>query len=203
MATAAQKQPNANPKAPAKDEPDALEEAPAPRRNMSNTPVIVLLVLLLLVLLGGAGGGAWYLLRSEPLPEESDTSAATKGKAAKGGAAKAASAKAVSSKPPLFVPLEQFTVNLQPENGTAQFLQVGLSIKITENTTGDAIKLHIPEIRNRILLLLSGKKASEISSTAGKNNLSAELVREISQPLAGKLPAGSIDAVLFTSFVIQ
>lgn len=201
MATSAQKQPKANAKAPVKHEPDAQEETVAPRRKERSMPVIMLLVLLL-AMLGGAGGGAWYFLR-EPSAEEPDKPGVTKAGLAKAAASKAAPAKPVSSKPPVFVPLDQFTVNLQPEDGAAQFLQVGLSIKVAENATGDTIKLHTPEIRNRVLLLLSGKKASEISSTAGKNSLSAELVREISQPLAGKVQAGAIDSVLFTSFVIQ
>jgi flagellar FliL protein len=61
----------------------------------------------------------------------------------------------------------------------------------------------MPEIRNRVLLLLSSKKASEISTLAGKNELSAELKHAVAQSLAGDPTARALDSVLFTSFVIQ
>lgn len=150
--------------------------------------------LLLVLLLGSAGGGAWYFLRDQ-LAE-----------GGKPGAGKAAGGKAVasvSSKPPVFVPLEPFTVNLQHDDLSPQYLQVGLSLKLTDSALIDSVKLHMPEIRNRVLLLLSSKKASDISTLEGKQSLSNELVREIGMPLAASAQGKGIDSVLFTSFVIQ
>ena len=67
----------------------------------------------------------------------------------------------------------------------------------------DAIKLNMPDIRNRILLLLSSKKASQIVTLAGKQALVDEIMRETAQALGASVPAGGITSVLFTSFVIQ
>jgi flagellar FliL protein len=61
----------------------------------------------------------------------------------------------------------------------------------------------MPDIRNRILLLLSNKKASQISTLEGKQALTAEIMSETAQALGGSVPAGGISSVLFTSFVIQ
>jgi flagellar FliL protein len=188
--TTTTKQPKADPKAPAKQKPDAKAEeaAASPKKKRS----LLKIVLLLTLLLGGAGGGAWYFLQ--------DHEPAASGKPV---AAKAATAKAVPVKAPVFANLEPFTVNLQHEDASPQYLQVGLVLKVADAAVADAVKLHTPEIRNRVLLLLSGKKASEISTSEGKQSLSKELMREISQPLAGSVPATGIDSVLFTSFVIQ
>ena len=191
-----------DPKAPVKDAAgtDAEQTSAPPKKKRS----LLKMLLLLALVLGGAGGGAWYFLKD-------DQSAAND----KPGAAKAA--KVAASKPPVFVTLEPFTVNLQHDDASPQYLQVGLALKVTDAAVADAIKLSMPEIRNRILLLLSGKKASEISTPEGKNTLSTELAREVSLPLAGNLPARGgvsanggvpaptqgIDSVLFTSFVIQ
>jgi len=171
------------PRNPAREE--TVEDTPvaAPKKKRG----IVKLLLGLVLLLGGAGGGAWYYLHL--------------GNAAEGG--KGASVKKVPSRPPVFVPLDSFTVNLQPDEASTQFLQVGLSLKVTDSNVVEAIKLHTPEIRNRVLLLLSSKKASDINTLEGKNKLSAELANTIMQPLAEHVPAKAIDAVLFTSFVIQ
>ena len=190
MANTATKQSKTAPKAPAPQEPDidAEEAAPPAKKKRGLLKVLLLLTLLL----GSAGGGAWYFLQDQQPAA-----------APKPGAAKAATAKPVSSKPPVFVTLEPFTVNLQHEDASAQYLQVGLALKVTDSAFVDAVKLHMPEIRNRVLLLLSGKKASEISTSDGKKTLSTELTREIVQPLAGSVPAQGLDSVLFTSFVIQ
>ena len=92
---------------------------------------------------GGAGGAAaWYYgqLQSTPAP-----------------------------KIPVFLSLETFTVNLEPENSD-QHLQTNLTLKVGDNEAVNKIKLHMPEVRNRVLLLLSSKTASQIATVEGKRN---------------------------------
>lgn len=193
MATTATKQPKTAPKTAAKQEPEAgAEEAAAPAKKKRS---LLKLALLLTPLLAIGAGGTWYVLQ-DPQPAEP-----TKPGAAK--AAKAAKAKPDPSKPPVFVTLEPFTVNLQQEDSGAQYLQVGLVLRLTDEAFVESIKLYMPEIRNRVLLLLSSKSAGALASSEGKKTLSAELTHEILQPLAGKVPAQGLDGVLFTSFVIQ
>lgn len=187
MAKSIPKDSTAERKAPARNAPEAETETPAapPKKRR-----LLKILLPLLLLLGAAGGGAWYFLQDREAPAPG-----------KPGAAKAA--KAVPAKPPVFATLEPFTVNLQHDDASPQYLQVGLTLKVADLTVVEAVKLHTPEIRNRVLLLLTGKSARDISTVAGKQALSAELAREIGQPLAGSVPAAAINAVLFTSFVIQ
>jgi flagellar FliL protein len=192
MATTATKQSKTAPKTAGRQEPESSAEEAAPPAKKKRS--LVKIALLLTLLLGGAGGGAWYLLQDQQ-------PAAAKPGAAK--PAKAANAKPDISKPPLFVTLEPFTVNLQHEDASSQYLQVGLALKVSDAGAVDAIKLRMPEIRNRILLLLSSKKASELATAEGKKTLSTELSREVLQPLAGSVPTSGLDSVLFTSFVIQ
>jgi len=190
MANSATKQSKTDAKihAPQAAETDAEVTSPPPGKRRS----LPKLLLLLTLLFAAAGGGAWYMLQ--------DRQPAA---ALKPGSAKAVSAKPASTKPPVFVNLDPFTVNLQLDGASPQYLQAGLALKVTDADFADAIKLHMPEIRNRVLLLLSGKKAGEISTPEGKKTLSAELSREIVQPLAGRVQAQGLDSVLFTSFVIQ
>jgi flagellar FliL protein len=188
MATATTKQSRTTPKAPPQPDTDTEAAAPPAKNKGSRVKLFVLLALLL----AGAGGGSWYYLQDQEQGPKA---------AVKPGAAKAAAAKPASTKPPVFVTLDQFTVNLQQEDIASQYLQVGLSLKISDAGMGDAIKLHMPEIRNRVLLLLSSKRASEIITAEGKKTLSSDLAREIAQPLGSS--AQGLESVLFTSFVIQ
>jgi flagellar FliL protein len=190
MATSATNQAKTAPRVPAKGHAssgtDAAPDAAAPKKKGK-----LLIIILALLLLAGAGGAAaWYFLRDHDAG------------AAKPGSEHATAAKAAAAKP-VFVTLEPFTVNLQHEDSSAQYLQVGLALKMTDATLTDSIKLHMPEIRSRVLLLLSSKKASEIASSEGKKALIADLTREITQPLGTSAQTGALEGVLFTSFVIQ
>ena len=105
---------------------------------------------------------------------------------------------------PIYIALDQFTVNLAPDNGD-QFLQVMISVEVEDMTVGDRIKSYTPKLRNNVMLLLSGKKASELSTKAGKEALANEIRDLINEILdAGAKPGyGPVKEVLFTSFIIQ
>jgi len=140
---------------------------------------LVLIIVVTLVALSGGVGATWFLLKDQ---------IQTEGVEAK--------------KPTTFMDLDVFTVNLQPEDGD-HYLQVGLTIKILQTKVGDEIKKQMPEVRNRLLLLLSGKKPSEISTADGKQQLSTEITHEIRESLDSEPMKEEIIDVLFTSFVIQ
>jgi flagellar FliL protein len=101
---------------------------------------------------------------------------------------------------PATVDLEPFTVNLQPENGE-QYLQTKITLNLNGEQNADAVNSRIPEVRNSILLTLSGKKASEISTTHGKKTLAKELVETINS-LSNSNSLG-VNDIFFTSFMIQ
>ena len=147
-----------------------------------STLIIAIAVLFLAGALGG--GGAWYFLGN---------------KAAADGAAEA---KAAPPKPPVFSALEPFVVNLQPEMGE-QYLQVAMTLQVPEQIQADQIKTYMPMIRSRLLVLLSNKRASELTTPDGKNKLAEEIIATLNEPYApGAAPLG-ISSVFFTAFVIQ
>jgi len=179
-----------DPKGKPASEGVAEADAAPPKKKRNLLKMLVLIGLPLAL----AGGGAYWHFLHSPEPQDETPQSAK--------AAPAKAAKSTSTKPPAFVPLEPFTVNLQME-GAPQYLQVGLTLKVTDAVYGDAIKLNMPDIRNRVLLLLSGKKASQINTLEGKQALAAEIMQETAQALGASVPAGGIASVLFTSFVIQ
>lgn len=137
-----------------------------------------------LALLIGAGG-AWFYMTS--------TGA---------GASAAAKPKEVPAVPPVFLALEAFTVNLQAEE-MQQFLQVGMTLQVANDAQVELIKANMPQVRNRLLLLLSSKKPAEILSVEGKKKLSADIVEQVRQPFTAKGPNPDVTDVFFTSFVVQ
>lgn len=105
-------------------------------------------------------------------------------------------------KPPVYLNLESFTVNLQPENGD-QFLQIAFTLQVEDDKQLEIFKQNMPQVRNRLLMLLSSKKPSEIASTEGKEQLSREIVALLKQPFYPQGKPQAVSSVFFTSFIIQ
>src|SRR6185295_9330229 len=82
-----------------------------------------------------------------------------------------------------FAPLDAFTVNLQQED-TAQFAQVGLTLRMVDEAAINELKLRMPEVRDRILLMLSAKKATQLLSVEGKRKLAEEIRAAVNVILA-------------------
>ena len=141
---------------PKKDEkkPEAAAEGEEqPPKKKGKLPLILGLV----VLLAAAGGGAWFFL--------------FKGK---GADAAQQEAKAQPLKPPVFVPLDMFTVNLTTEEG-GQYLQAATTLKVLDQLAADAVKQYMPEVRHKTLVLLSSKKPSDITTGEGRERLAEEI----------------------------
>ena len=154
MAVSAVKKEAAKPAADA----DASPAQPKKKAFNWKLPVIGLVVLS-----AGGGGAYWFLNR-----QHGDT---------------AKEVKAEPAKPPVFLPLDAFTVNLQLED-IPQFLQVALTLKVADAAAVDLLKLHMPEIRDRVLRLLSSQKASTLLTLDGKGKLATDIVTSINAIVA-------------------
>ncbi len=99
----------------------------------------------------------------------------------------------------LYARLEPFTVNLL---GLSQYLQVAITLKLAKPEVEEAIKANMPIIRHEVILLLSSKEASQISSFDGKQKLMEETKQAINKVLKHTEKDG-VANTLFESFIIQ
>lgn len=157
--------------------------------------LIIIVALVLLLVAGGAA--AFFMLHKGDAEADDEEAAVETHKPAK-------KKKGEKEAPPVFVPLEVFTVNLVPEQGD-QYLQLQLSVEVEDAETGESLKASMPKLRNKVMLLLSDKKASELLPKEGKEKLAGELRAQMNGVLApGMKPEnGPVKEVLFTSFIIQ
>ncbi|THF64167.1 flagellar basal body-associated FliL family protein [Pseudothauera rhizosphaerae] len=185
-------------KAPAKPEV-AATEAPPPKK--SKLLIVVLLIVVLLFLAAAALVGVLLLAKSKG------------GGNAESAAASGAPAvhKIDLSKPPVFVQLETFTVNLAREEGD-HYLQTVIVLRVADATVGSQVSGFMPEIRHRINLLLSSKTPSEVATIEGREQLAREILAQVNSALGfnpppgavpGMVPAAPVQGVLFNSFIIQ
>lgn len=118
-------------------------------------------------------------------------------------------------KPPVFVALDPFTVNLQPSDDPMagdQYLQIVMSLELDDFSSELELKNQLPRIKNDITIFLSSKNAEELKSSDGKARLADDIRDKINVVLnppvknrKGQLipPDGPVLAVLFTSFIVQ
>jgi len=140
-------------------------QASAPAKKGKGKLIVILAVVLLLA--GGGGFTAWKFMA----PKDGEHGAE----------------KVVAELPPVFVPIDQFTVNLNPEGGE-QFLQAAFTLKVTDPEVVDAVKLRLPDLRNQVLLLLSSKKAAELTNVEGKQQLAKEILAIANEVIAPSFP---------------
>ena len=178
-------------KAPAKQE-EPVAKKKAPKKKL----LLIIVIALVAVLVLGGGALLWLKKKDAAI-------------AGKGGAASAK-----SDVVPVFVRLESFTVKLQSDpTRSEQYLQMVPELRVLNDSVSAKIKLYMPEIRNRILLLLSSKKPSDLSTPQGMETLSIELRNQINQIIDGSQgapytgaaprPDDPVQSVLYTSFIIQ
>jgi flagellar FliL protein len=177
-------------------------EGAAPKAGKKKTMLIVIIALVVLV---AGGAGAFLFMGKKHAPKDGEAHEEEE------------VADTAKAKPPVFVTLEPFTVNLTSE-ASDRYLQVGIDLKVSGPEIADRIKAHLPEIRNGILLLLTSKRVDELASLEGKNLLREEIRDAVNRPIgfyneaaaapegekpARKPPKAGVLDVLLTSFVIQ
>ena len=165
-------------KAPAKPADDGAAPAGKSKKKL------IVIILAAVVLLGGVGGGAFFFLSKKK----------TEGKKEEH--------KEEVAKAPVFLPLEPFVVNLQSEGGD-KYLQVQMTLQVPDEAQVTLIKANVPQVRSRLLMLLSSKDANEILTQDGKDKLIEEIIEQINLPFVPKGDPQKVSGVFFTSFVVQ
>jgi flagellar FliL protein len=187
----------------------AAVEGAVPAKSGKKKLIVVLAAVA--VLLAAAGGGVvvWLKARAHAAQEADE---------ADGGAELADNPHAPRRDPkavPIFVPLDNFTVNLA-DREAERYAQIGISLEIADAKVGERIKLFMPAIRNNILMVLAHKRSSDLLEREGKEKLAAEVLRETERAL-GIEPAAAgakrkkaddegarpVLAVHFSNFIIQ
>ena len=178
------------------------DAAAPPRKNKKR---LILLIAAIVLLMGG-GAAAFLLMKPAQTPKHGS------------GAAPAEAGR--QEIPPKFVDLGQFTANLVREEED-RYLQVTISLKVSNPELEEKIKESKPEILHRVNMLLQSKRPSELSTFDGKERLAQQIRAQVEYvvglrktappinpeqspaPVESSPSKSGISDVLFTSFIIQ
>ena len=105
--------------------------------------------------------------------------------------------------PAIYIPIEPaFVVNFASQ-GKARFLQVTVEVMTRKPSVPDLVKQHLPVIRNNLMLLFSSQTYDVVSTLEGKEGLREEALSVIQDILEEETGDPGVEAVYFTSFVMQ
>lgn len=156
---------------------------------------IIMIAVLGLVLLGAGAGGALFLLGGD----EKETVAE---KDMEGEEAMEDS-KMMKEEPAIYLELHPaFVANFTGES-KKKYMQVYMVALAREQETIDKIEMHMPAVRNNILMALSRKTSEEVETVEGKEQLRQEVLEVLRETMIEKAGKADIDDLYFTKFVAQ
>jgi len=115
----------------------------------------------------------------------------------------AASTHATDTKPDLYLPMDPpFVVNFRDEQ-SLRYLQVAVTLMSHDPKAIEVAKSADPVIRDALVSLFSNQEYSIISNAAGREKLQAQALEAVRRIVQARLGRPGIDALYFTSFVMQ
>jgi len=153
---------------------------------------LIIIIVVLLLVLGGGGGAAFFLLGGE---DEAEVNAEESVDTGDAGAA--------ATGPAIYLELDPaFVIDFIVAN-KQRYLQLNLTVKSRDQAQIDEIKIHMPLIRNSLVLLFANQNFEELQTLEGKMALKTASVESINNILTQETGSGGMEDVLFTNFVMQ
>ena len=152
----------------------------------SKKKLILIIAIALLVLVGGGLGIGWFLLGGDEAEvadvQENEQEA---------------------QQPAIYHPMDPvFVVNL-PEGSKARLLQASVQVMARGQETIDFVEHNDPMIRHSLLNLFASHTDQELGTRNGKEKLQAEVMKRLNKIIKDQGGSGEVEAVYFTSFVMQ
>lgn len=103
---------------------------------------------------------------------------------------------------PIFAALEPFTVTLRDER-TTRVLYLAITLRLVDENSRNMVTEYMPEVRDRVLRLLSVQNPAFIQTPDGREKLVHDLTDLLQRPYLPQPRGPEISSVLFTAFVVQ
>jgi flagellar FliL protein len=152
------------------------EEQKVQEKPKSNKLLII--IVLLTVVLGAGGAGAYFTLFKTSTEKAGD--------------------KKEAERAAVFYEMETFMVNLSDPGGK-HFLKATVKFKVSSTGVLEECGARNFELRDLVLMVLSGKETQEIASTEDKLALKKQLMETVNHVLR----KGQVLEIYFTEFLVQ
>jgi len=166
--------------APAPAPAAAHAEGDAPKKSKKKLLIIILAAVVLIG--GGVGYVMWSKSQEEAKRKQAELEATPEYQLKKQMEFRK------ENKPPRFIRMDEFTVNL-PGRGGEHYLQTAIVLRTGDAETEGKIKNFLPVIRDKIILVLSSRTMQEFATVDGKNAMAKEIALVINSIIEPQLTA--------------
>ncbi len=151
---------------------------------------LIIIIAAAVLLIGG--GAAAYFLMGDDSPSTSDEEVV-------GDEVEAE----VPKGPAIYVGVPNaITANL-PGKRKSRTVQIKMSFLVRSSDAQMAIKQHMPQLKNDVLMLVSQKNADDLRLPEGRQKLQQEALVTVQKTLTDLVGKPTVEKVLFVSFVMQ
>lgn len=150
-------------------------------------------ILLLIIVIGASVGATMWFTSRDSTPSAPAAASAEQS---------AAPVAPVVVPAPIFAELDPFTVTLYGETRN-RILYTAITLRMGDEASRKQITDYMPEVRDRILKVLSAQQLPLIQTPEGRQALVDALKAALARPFAVQLPGPQVADVLFTAFVVQ
>ena len=98
---------------------------------------------------------------------------------------------------------DPMVLNLSNDSRRLTFLQLKADVLVADSAAEETIKIHIPAIRHKLIVLLSEQKANDMKTSDKREEvrkIATAQVQELVQELSG---SEDVKDILFSSFLVQ
>jgi len=149
----------------------------------------LIIIIAAVVLLLGGGAAAFFLMGDSPEPADEEQTGDEQVTEEKG--------------PAIYVGVPNaITANL-PGKRKSRTVQIKMSFLVRSEEAKNNIKLHMPQLKNDVLMLVSQKNADELKLPEGRHKLQDEALQTVQKTLTDLVGEPTVEKVLFVSFVMQ
>ena len=109
----------------------------------------------------------------------------------------------VVKSPAIYFPVKPPLIVNYQARGRQRFLQAEISLMSRDPEVIAAVELHMPRIRNSLILLFSGQVYEEMQTDEGRELLRQDVLLEIQNIMEEEIGNPGVERVLFTNLVMQ
>lgn len=172
----------------AEEDTDVEAQAAEPKGGMRKILLFGGIGLLLLV--AGVFGGTAVMKMTSDTPEDAEQTAE--------------GANATSGKPPIYTGLHPpLVVNFDDLRGVPHYMQITMEVMARDQGVINAVREHMPVIRNNLILLYGNSVYEEVTTRSGKEKMLADGLAEIQKVIKAQTGQNGVEAVYFTSLIVQ
>ncbi|AYC32534.1 flagellar basal body-associated protein FliL [Pseudomonas cavernae] len=152
--------------------------------------LIIVIAVALLLAVGLSIGGTWLVLHKNSAADEAKSEEAAEGAAP-------------GKQPAIYEQLAPaFVVNFK-QDGRQRYMQVSIALMARDEAQLKALKVHLPMLRNRLVMLFSGQDFNALTTPVGKEMLRQQATASVQELAQKEIGQTVVEQVLFTNFVLQ